>query len=343
VRERTLVAQKFDAKSLTVAGEPLPLGEGLGSDNVGLASFSVSRNGVLVYKGGELGGARIVTVDRTGRETPFMEDGADYRDLSLSPDGTHLVYALGDGGKLDLWTRDLQRGVSSRFTVDPADEIDPQWSADGRRVFYTASGKGPGDLMVKEASGTRDAEPLLVDTNEKYISDVARDGQHILFTSREKGGSWDLWALSLAGDRKPMPLVKTTFNEMWATFSPDGQYIAYQSNQSGQNEIYVQEFPDARNRVQISTDGGVEAYWRGDGRELFYRSGTRLMAVDVQAGAAFTAGTPKPLFQTRFATITSRGRYRPAPDGQRFLIVGPPARETEQPASVLLNWTSALK
>jgi Tol biopolymer transport system component len=130
---------------------------------------------------------------------------------------------------------------------------------------------------------------------------------------------------------------------MWATLSPDGKYVAYQSNHSGQNEIYVQEFPEARNRTQLSTGVGVEAYWRGDGREIFYRSGTRLMAVDVQAGAAFTAGSPKTLFQTRFATMTSRGRYRPSADGQRFLIVGPLARETEQPASVLLNWTGALK
>ncbi|MEO5897782.1 MAG: protein kinase, partial [Vicinamibacterales bacterium] len=343
VRERTLVAQKFDLKSLTLQGEPVPLGEGLGSNNVGLASFSVSHNGVLVFKGGELGGARVVALDRTGRETAFMDTPADYRDMSLSPDGTRLAYVLGDGGKLDLWTRDLQRGVSSRFTVDPADEIDPQWSADGRRVFYTSNANGPGDLMVKDASGTRDAESLLVDKSEKYVSDVSRDGQYIVITSREQGGSWDIWAMPLSGNRKPIPIVKTTFNELWATLSPDGKYIAYQSNQSGQNEIYVQEFPEARNRVQISTGVGVEAYWRGDGRELFYRSGTRLMAVPVQTGATFTAGTPAPLFQTRFATITSRGRYRPAPDGQRFLVVGPLARETEQPASVLLNWTSALK
>ena len=233
--------------------------------------------------------------------------------------------------------------MSSRFTVDPSDEIDPQWSADGRRIFYTSTASGPGDLMMKDASGTREAEPLLVDKNEKFVSDVSRDGQNIVFTSREKGGSWDLWAMPLSGDRKPFPVVKTNFNEMWATLSPDGKYIAYQSNQSGQNEIYVQEFPEARNRVQISTGIGVEPYWRGDGRELFYRSGTRMMSVDVQTGATFTAGNPKALFQTRFATMTSRGKYRPSPDGQRFLVVGPLARETEQPASVLLNWTSALK
>lgn len=66
------------------------------------------------------------------------------------------------------------------------------------------------------------------------------------------------------------------------------------------------------------------------------------MAVPVQTGATFTAGTPVSLFQTRFATVTVRGRYRPAPDGQRFLVLGAIAREAEQPASVVLNWPSAL-
>ena len=165
----------------------------------------------------------------------------------------------------------------------------------------------------------------------------------MLFTSRGVGDTgWDIWAVPMEGDRKPVPIVKTPFAELWATFSPDGKYIAYQSNESGRAEIYVREFPEARNKWQVSTQGGVEPFWRRDGRELFYRSGSRVVAVPVQTGATFTAGTPAPLFQTRFATSTVRGRYRPAPDGQRFLVLGPLARETEQPAAVVLNWTSAL-
>jgi hypothetical protein len=92
----------------------------------------------------------------------------------------------------------------------------------------------------------------------------------------------------------------------------------------------------------VSTGGGLEPYWRRDGRELFYGSGSRLMAVPVQTGATFIAGPPAPLFETRFASATVRGRYRPTPDGQRFLVLGPLARKAEQPASVVLNWTSAL-
>ena len=346
VRERTLVAQKFDVRSLTVEGEPVPVGEGLGSGDLGLASFSVSRNGVLVFRGGELTGTRLVWLDRSGKETPVLDAPADYRDTSLSPDGTRLTYDVSDNANArgDLWIRDLVRGVSSRFTFDAAAEVNPQWSPDGRRIVYTSRAKGSGDLYVKDASGTREAEPLLVSPDEKYISDWSRDGRHILLTSRGQSDTgWDTWALPIDGDRKPFAIGNTKFNELWATFSPDGKYVAYQSNESGRPEVYVHEFPEARNKWQVSTEGGTEPFWRGDGRELFYRAGSRLMAVPAQAGATFTVGTPVQLFQTRFATSTVRGRYRPTPDGQRFLVLAPLAREAEQPASVVLNWSAALK
>jgi Tol biopolymer transport system component len=69
---------------------------------------------------------------------------------------------------------------SSRFTFDAAVESVPQWSPDGRRIVYTSNVKGRGDLYVKDASGTRDAEILLVDAEEKYVSDWSADGRHIL-------------------------------------------------------------------------------------------------------------------------------------------------------------------
>ncbi len=344
VRERTLVAQKFDVDSLSIEGEAIPLGEGLGVDDVGLASFSVSRNGLLVFRAGELQGRRLVWIDRSGKETPAIDAIGEYRDASLSPDGKRLVYDAISGDRSDLWIRDLTRGVSSRFTFDPAADVNPQWSPDGRRVAFTSRAKGPGDLSIKDASGTREAEPLLVSPDEKYISDWSRDGRFVLYTSRARDEfGYDILALPMDGDRKPIPLVKTKFNELFATFSPDGKYIAYHSNESGRPEIYVQEFPEARNKWQVSTDGGTSAFWRADGRELYYRNGGRLMAVPVDAGATFTVGTPVPLFETRFAAITVRGLYRPTPDGQRFLVLAPLARDAEQPASVVLNWTAALK
>ena len=261
--------------------------------DLGLASFSVSRNGVLVYRAGELTGTRLVWLDRSGKETPVMDAPADYRDTALSPDGTRLAYDIIDSANSrgDIWIRDLARGVSSRFTFDAAAELSPLWSPDGRRVVFTTRAKGPGDLFIKDASGTKEAEPLLVSPDEKYVSDWSRDGRYILFFSRgQNDNGWDIFAMPIDGDKKPFAIVKTKFNELWATFSPDGKYIAYQSNESGRSEIYVHEFPEARNKWQVSLEGGTQPLWRGDGRELFYRAVNAVMAVPVQAGAGFTRG-----------------------------------------------------
>jgi Tol biopolymer transport system component len=345
VRDRTLVAQKFDANSQTLQGEPVPVGEGLGTDTVGLASFSVSRTGVLVYRGGELTGSRLVWVDRNGKETPALDAAGDYHDTWFSPDHTRLVYDMGaDGGKNDVWIRDLSRGVSSRFTFGPSTNVDAIWSPDGRQIVYTSREKGAGDLFVKDASGTKDPEPLLVDKDEKYVSDWSPDGKYLLVTWRGKdSGGWNISALTMTGDHKMIPLVKTQFGELWATFSPDGKYIAYQSNESGRAEIYVQEFPDARNKWQVSTNGGVEPYWRADGRELFYRSGRQIVGVPIQIGSTFTAGAPAPILETRFSASVARGLYRPSPDGQKFLVLEPQAAQLDTPPSVILNWMSALR
>jgi hypothetical protein len=150
--------------------------------------------------------------------------------------------------------------------------------------------------------------------------------------------------MPVAGERKPLPLVRMKFVEGNGTLSADGKLLAYESNESGQNEVYVQEFPQARSKWQVSAKGGAEPYWRADGRELYYRApDARLMAVPVQTGEPFNAGTPEALFQARFASVQSRGLYRPSADGQRFLVLSPLGRDAIAPATVVLNWPNALR
>jgi Tol biopolymer transport system component len=344
VREQTLVAQRVDPKTLEPRGEPVPLADGLGIDSVGLAAFDVSRTGVLIYRAGELERRRLIWVDRAGKQSPAIDAPADYRDVSFSPDGSRLVFDMAQGANGgDLWIRDLVRGVNTRFTFDPAVERTPLWSPDGRRIVFTSRANGPGDLYVKDASGTREPEVLLATPDVKYASDWSRDGRYLLYTTQAPKTGFDLWALPVEGDKKPFPLVTTRFDELFATFSPNGTYIAYQSNDSGRTEVYVQEFPDARNKWQVSTDGGSQPFWRADGKELYYRSRGRIMAVPVLSGANFAIGSPQELFTATFANALVRGHYRPTPDGQRFLVLAPIAGAAIKPASVVLNWPSALR
>ena len=41
----------------------------------------------------------------------------------------------------------------------------------------------------------------------------------------------------------------------------------------------MQEFPEGERRTQISMNGGDDPLWAPDGRELFYRSDGKVMAV----------------------------------------------------------------
>jgi Tol biopolymer transport system component len=285
-----------------------------------------------------------VWIDRKGQETPAFDEERQYAHVSLAPDGSRIAFdVFEDDNKGDIWIRDFARGTTTRFTFEPEREFAPVWSPDGKRIAYTVQGKSQ-DLYWKDAAGTGEPELLLDTPEDKFVTDWSRDGTTLVFSSRGDQG-WDLWAMRVMGDRKPFPLRKTKFSEATATLSPDGRFLAYQSSESGQNEVYVQEFPQARSKWQISTSGGRDAQWRVDGRELYYCTPDgHIMAVAIEKGPSFAAGTPQPLFVARSSSMTTRNRFRPSPDGQRFLVNVPgPGDATARPAVVVLNWPSALE
>jgi Tol biopolymer transport system component len=345
VRENTLVAQRFDAKALKTIGDPVPLAEHIETISTGLARFSISRNGVLAYRTGE-SASRLLWVDRNGREISTIGDPADYSDTMLSPAGDRLAFVVADPrvGRYDIWLRDLARGVSSRFTFDSADDVSPLWSPDGKTIVFSSNRGGQFDLFTKAAGGGGQEELLLHTEDIKLPSDWSRDGRYIAFQSRAKNTGWDIWILPTGGDRKPTLFLQTPFNEQRPDFSPDGRWLSYQSNESGRSEIYVQPFPGAGGKWQVSTAGGVEPSWRADGKELYYGSlDGNLMAVDIQSGETFQAGVPHPLFQERVQPITNvRSHYLPAADGQRFLFLAPLSREALVPTTIVLNWNAEI-
>ncbi|HEY3204492.1 MAG TPA: protein kinase, partial [Thermoanaerobaculia bacterium] len=340
LRDKTLVAQPFDAKALKTTGEPVPIAEHIGTDAVGLARFSVSREGTLVYRTGDAGN-RMVWVDRGGKELETLGDPAEHHDPSLSPDGARLAFDSVDSrsGKTDLWIRDLSRGVSSRFTFGAGDSFAPSWSPDGRRIAFS----NKVDLFEKPADGQGAETPLVKSDELKIVSDWSRDGRYIAFVNRSPQTNFDIWILPTFGDRKAFPWLKTSFNENWPVFTPDGRFLAYQSNESGRQEIYVQSFPGPGGKWQISNAGGTEPHWRDDGKELYYRSADqKITAVDIRAGDTFEAGVPKPLFPVHLETGLARNRYLPSRDGQRFLLVATPSRDAMTPTTVVLNWFTDL-
>jgi len=155
----------------------------------------------------------------------------------------------------------------------------------------------------------------------------------------------DLWVLNLA-DRKALPFLTTPYEETAPKFSPDGNWLAYCSDESGRREIYVQPYPGPGGKRQISTEGGQEPVWNPRGGELFYRSGTRIMAVDIDTESSFSAGKSRMLFDGPYLpTSASFPHYDVSPDGGRFLMLKPVESQASAPTQIhiVLNWFEELK
>jgi len=349
VRQGTLFAQRFDPDRLTLTGTASSLDEQVMFDaGLNLAALSTSAAGPIVYRAGSAGGIRrqLIWFDRSGKNVGRVgdADSAGLGNPSHSPDGQRVALQRTVNGNQDLWLLEVARGVLTRFTFDAANDANPTWSPDGRRIVFASNRKGAYDLYQKPATGAGSEELLLTTPQNKVVADWSRDGRFLLYRSPDPKTSYDIWALPLDGARKPFPVVQTNFEERDGQFSPDGKWIAYQSNESGRFEIYVQPFPGPGGKWQISTNGGAQVRWRGDGKEVFYIAlDDRLMAAPIRLapdGQAVEAGTPVPLFTTRAGGAVQfpfTQQYLVSPDGQRFLM-NTVTEEATSPITVLLNW-----
>ncbi len=271
LRGSVLMARPFNPKTGELRGDAAPVVEGVDA-------FSVSENGVLVYRPGSAAAdAHLVWFDRAGKNLGTVGSAADYSGPALSPDGSRLALGIRDPAvqTRDIWVFDLARGTSTKLTFDPKDDFNPVWSPDGSRIAFSSDRRGARNLYIKSASGTGDEELLLESDRNKNAEDWSRDGRWLAYNEAAPGAGNDIWTLSL-DTRQPRPFLQTRFNEDEASFSPDGKWIAYRSAESGRSEVYVQPFaeeaPGAAGKWVVSNAGGLEPQWRGDGKELFYTS-----------------------------------------------------------------------
>jgi Tol biopolymer transport system component len=348
VRQRTLFAQPLDMDGLKLTGQPVAVADEVAVDTfAGIAAVAASAAGPFAYRRGGTSSQQLIWYDRAGKQlgTAGQIDRAGMFNPDLSPDGGTVAISRAAESNQDVWQLDVVRGIQSRVTLDDASDQVPVWSPDGRQIVFSSNRKGTFDLYRKTVASSSPEELLMASPENKFAMGFSTDGKYLMYRATMPGVNWDLLALPLDGaTRTPVPVAQTTFQEMIGEFSPDGRWVAYQSNESGSYEVYIQSFPTASVRMQVSTRGGSQPRWRRDGRELFYIGlDNRLMAVSFSIDAAGRpqASAPIALFPTRTAggavPNLQKQQFAVTKDG-RFLINASVESGSESPITLVLNW-----
>jgi hypothetical protein len=345
-RDKTLFGQRFDANTLQFRGDPVALISDVQYlPRIAKAIYSVVDGGLLLAQSGS--GTTLLQptwLDRKGGKlgTAGKPGGDVYSDPVLSPDGRALVISRTDADSLntDVWTLDLQTNTPKRLTFAPAIEAMAVWSPDGTQLIFASNHDRAFDLYLKRRDGAEGERLLLHDDVDKFPNDWSKDGRWVVFA---RGA--ELWRLRYP-EMTIEPFLKAAGVLKTGQFSPDGRWLAYASNESGRWEVYVTSFPAAQGKWQVSTEGGEQPKWRGDGKELFYLSADgKIMAASIATGSTFEPGAPSVLFPVALAPLVAMSdqfSYDVTEDGQRFLINAPVKQAERAPISALLNWTGKL-
>jgi eukaryotic-like serine/threonine-protein kinase len=342
-RSGKLLAAPFNTRDLAITGPAIPLATAVDTfDGNGAAAYAVSREGTLVYtSGGSVGffsaHTALAWVDRNGKATALQAPRRAYYNPRVTADGRRISVAVG-GANDDVWTYDTQRGTLTRLTFED-ENLFPILTPDGKRITFSHhSGGNSPNLYWMPSDGSGPMQRLDTANVGRFAQSWSPDGRTLVFLE-ENLSDWDLWILSPDSKNEPQPWLRTPFAEWSAAFSPDGQWLAYVSDESGSTEVYVRRFRGASEKLQISTDGGTEPMWAHSGRELFYRTGDKMMAVSVESGPPLRVGKPRLLFDGPYeAGPGENANYDVAPGDQRFLMV---EREQKPPLThldLLLDW-----
>lgn len=335
LRQGNLLAQRFDASSLSVTGKPTTIAQRVEWYGPKFnAAFAAGAN-TLVYQPARHPRQQFYYYDSEASAPVATGDPGWYAQPRIAADGKRFVANRWDNVEdgSDLWIYDIGGTAAARVTHVKNSGMDMMFgtfSPDGRRLGVSVdANNGTSQSWIQPVGGGAN-EPVATQGQYAHISDWSADGKTLLITVQ--GPSF---STTIDGTRRIVPLPRID-SANGNVFSPDGKWIAHDT-EGGLNEVFVTNYPAATASWQVSRNGGHSPFWSPDGGTLYFLSGDRIMAAAVHAGDSFTADAPR--------VITTLGDHIAdfaLSSSGRFLVL----RELDagtSPATVVLNWERLLE
>jgi hypothetical protein len=330
--DTTLLAQKLDPTTWKADGRSTPAGLAAGRGPLGQL-LATAGGEVLIYGAPGSRLRELRWLSPTGETLGRAGEAAESWDLRIAPDGRRVAVTQLDPQlrTLDVWIREGAQ-VPTRLSLGTDVDESAVWSPNGLRVAWVGKRR---NLLVRGAGAVLPEQTLGTYEPPVQLWDWSRNGA-LLLTGRTNAQTGDdLWVVPQADGAKPTPYVTTSFNQTYGAFAPNGRWVAYASNESGQSEIYVDSFPKPGTRLRVTTAGGTEPRWKGDGSALYFRRGSEVHVVRLASKPpALEVASVDRLFDAgaiiRAFDVTS--------DGSRFLVNLPASDAAPRSATIVVNW-----
>ncbi len=345
VQGGVLISAPFDLSSLVATATPTPMTEAIERGSWGYVNYALARSGTLVYEPSRSGGGvtRLAVVDPGGSVEPIT-DGSDIpAEFSISPDGEDVVARV-IAANDDLWTYEVPGGRSLPLTLQPPDEVFPQWTPGGDRIVF---GTRTGRIFSTLSNGADGREQLTEGEYGRAPSSFSPDGRLLAFVETHPSTQRDIWLLPVDGDGQAQPFLNTSADEWSPRFSPDGRWVVYVSDETGRAEVYVRAADATGPRRKVSRDGGDWPVWSRSW-DVFFSRGKSIVSVRVDPDGA-VAGPERvvvdapTLDDLEVDWDQQYSFFDVMPDGKRLVVRFGTSSRAPSSYAVVLNWFEELR
>ena len=221
--------------------------------NTGFATRN-NNDHVLSFDGTQLGISHHVA-EEDGASTIFVlpVEGADEpRRVTLpyvghsylhgfSPDAKQVVFTGGRNGKYDIYLADVATGAETAVTDTPGLDDGPEFSADGRYIYFNSNRSGRMQLWRVDADGSNPTRLTRDDDYNDWFPHLSPDGEQIIFLSFGTDVESSQHPFYKHVTLRTMPvgggeprIVAYLYGGQGTinvpSWSPDGRYVAFVSN-----------------------------------------------------------------------------------------------------------------